>query len=175
MSVLPGMAPPRPIPLKDRSSLVFIERGQIDVQDGTFVVIDSQGVLSLSAAQPLRRVAEDVRHPKCPALPTLSYRRLAAGASRGRRNQSCCALMRKILRELLAISVLRLGHARSNSVTWPSWRRPSAAITLLGCTCQKGSPRRFATLQESPRSTLAHARSDGLQRPAKYCLRLPYS
>jgi CRISPR-associated protein Cas1 len=42
--VLPGLAPPKPIPLKDRSSVIFIGRGQIDVLDGAFVVIDAEGV-----------------------------------------------------------------------------------------------------------------------------------
>lgn len=41
---MPGLSPPRPIPLKDRSSIIFIEYGQIDVIDGAFVVIDSNGV-----------------------------------------------------------------------------------------------------------------------------------
>lgn len=41
---LPGLAPPRPIPLKDRSSIIFVEYGQIDVVDGAFVVIDANGV-----------------------------------------------------------------------------------------------------------------------------------
>ena len=35
---LPGLPPPRPIPLKDRASIVFVEKGQIDVLDGAFVV-----------------------------------------------------------------------------------------------------------------------------------------
>jgi len=39
-AVLPGLAPPKPIPMKERSSIVFIEYGQIDVVDGAFVVID---------------------------------------------------------------------------------------------------------------------------------------
>jgi CRISPR-associated protein Cas1 len=41
---MPGLAPPRPIPLKDRSTIVFVEYGQIDVVDGAFVVIDGSGV-----------------------------------------------------------------------------------------------------------------------------------
>lgn len=41
---LPGLPPPRPIPIKERSSIVFVEKGQIDVQDGAFVVIDVDGV-----------------------------------------------------------------------------------------------------------------------------------
>jgi CRISPR-associated protein Cas1 len=41
---LPGLTPPRPIPIKDRSSIMFVEKGQIDVLDGAFVVIDKNGV-----------------------------------------------------------------------------------------------------------------------------------
>ena len=39
-----GLPPPRPIPIKDRSSILFVERGQIDVIDGAFVVLDARGV-----------------------------------------------------------------------------------------------------------------------------------
>lgn len=41
---LPGLPPPRPIPLKERSSIIFVERAQIDVIDGAFVALDSGGV-----------------------------------------------------------------------------------------------------------------------------------
>lgn len=44
MSALPGLTPPRPIPLKDRASLVFVEKGQVDVLDGAFVVVDANGI-----------------------------------------------------------------------------------------------------------------------------------
>ena len=44
MATMPGLAPPRPIPIKDRSSILFIERGQVDVLDGAFVVVDKNGV-----------------------------------------------------------------------------------------------------------------------------------
>ena len=44
MSAMPGLAPPRPIPIKDRSSILFIEKGQLDVLDGAFVVVDRTGV-----------------------------------------------------------------------------------------------------------------------------------
>ncbi|MBV8097066.1 MAG: hypothetical protein JO110_28250 [Acetobacteraceae bacterium] len=37
---IPGLPPPRPIPVKDRSSILFLEKGQLDVIDGAFVVID---------------------------------------------------------------------------------------------------------------------------------------
>ncbi len=36
--------PLKPIPIKDRVSMVFIEYGQIDVKDGAFVVIDKTGI-----------------------------------------------------------------------------------------------------------------------------------
>lgn len=41
---MPGLPPPRPIPMKDRSSILFVERGQLDVIDGAFVVVDVRGV-----------------------------------------------------------------------------------------------------------------------------------
>ncbi|HET9066221.1 MAG TPA: type I-E CRISPR-associated endonuclease Cas1e [Gemmatimonadales bacterium] len=34
----------RPLPMKDRVSLIFVEYGQIDVVDGAFVVVDQAGV-----------------------------------------------------------------------------------------------------------------------------------
>lgn len=42
-SGLPGLTPPRPIPLKDRASLVFVERARLDVADGAFVSVNSDG------------------------------------------------------------------------------------------------------------------------------------
>ena len=44
MSKLPGLPPPRPIPLKDRTSIACVEKGNIDVLDGAFVVVDKTGV-----------------------------------------------------------------------------------------------------------------------------------
>ena len=41
---MPGLAPPRPIPIKDRASILFIEKGRLDVLDGAFVVVDRNGV-----------------------------------------------------------------------------------------------------------------------------------
>lgn len=38
------MLPPlKPIPIKERMSVVFVEKGEIDVVDGAFVVVDQQG------------------------------------------------------------------------------------------------------------------------------------
>lgn len=39
------MLPPlKPLPMKDRVSMIFVQYGQIDVKDGAFVVIDQNGV-----------------------------------------------------------------------------------------------------------------------------------
>jgi CRISPR-associated protein Cas1 len=40
---LPGLPPPRAIPMKDRSTLVFVERAQLDVADGAFVAVNADG------------------------------------------------------------------------------------------------------------------------------------
>jgi len=40
-----GQLPPlKPIPIKERISVVFVERGEIDVLDGAFVVVDATGI-----------------------------------------------------------------------------------------------------------------------------------
>ena len=39
----PGLPPPRPIPLKERAAMVFVERARIDVLDGAFVAVDADG------------------------------------------------------------------------------------------------------------------------------------
>jgi CRISP-associated protein Cas1 len=44
MSGLPGLPPPKPIPLKDRASIACVEKGNIDVLDGAFVVVDKIGI-----------------------------------------------------------------------------------------------------------------------------------
>lgn len=44
MSALPGLPPPKPIPIRERSSIIFVEKGQIDVLDGAFVVVDVNGI-----------------------------------------------------------------------------------------------------------------------------------
>lgn len=40
----PTYVPLRPIPLKDRAGIVFLEYGQVDVIDGAFVLVDRDGV-----------------------------------------------------------------------------------------------------------------------------------
>ena len=40
----PILPPLKPIPIKDRISVLFIEKGQLDVLDGAFVVVDKNGV-----------------------------------------------------------------------------------------------------------------------------------
>ena len=45
------MLPPlKPIPIKERLSIVFVEKGEIDVVDGAFVVVDQQGFRVLLTA-----------------------------------------------------------------------------------------------------------------------------
>lgn len=40
-----NMLPPlKPIPVKDRISILFLERGNLDVLDGAFVLVDKSGV-----------------------------------------------------------------------------------------------------------------------------------
>ena len=39
-----GLPPPDPIMLKERSSMVFVQYGQLDVIDGAFVLLDNTGV-----------------------------------------------------------------------------------------------------------------------------------
>lgn len=40
-----GLLPPlKPLPIKERLSVVFVERGEIDMLDGAFVVVDAGGV-----------------------------------------------------------------------------------------------------------------------------------
>jgi len=40
----PILPPLKPIPIKDRVSVVFLEKGNLDVLDGAFVVVDKNGV-----------------------------------------------------------------------------------------------------------------------------------
>lgn len=40
----PILPPLKPIPIKDRISVVFVEKGNIDVLDGAFVVVDKTGI-----------------------------------------------------------------------------------------------------------------------------------
>lgn len=42
--VMLGLPPPRPIPIKERASILFLEKGRLDVLDGAFVVVDESGV-----------------------------------------------------------------------------------------------------------------------------------
>lgn len=40
---LSGLPPPRPIPLKERAAMVFVEHARVDVLDGAFVLVDAEG------------------------------------------------------------------------------------------------------------------------------------
>lgn len=40
----PILPPLKPLPIKDRISVVYVERGNLDVIDGAFVVVDVTGI-----------------------------------------------------------------------------------------------------------------------------------
>lgn len=40
----PVLPPLKPIPMKDRVSIIFVEKGNLDVLDGAFVVVDKNGI-----------------------------------------------------------------------------------------------------------------------------------
>jgi len=40
----PVLPPLKPIPIKDRISVLYVEKGNLDVLDGAFVVVDKNGV-----------------------------------------------------------------------------------------------------------------------------------
>ncbi|MGC9436240.1 MAG: type I-E CRISPR-associated endonuclease Cas1e [Methanomicrobiales archaeon] len=40
----PRLPPLAPIPMKDRLSLIYLEYGELDVQDGSFVLVDTNGI-----------------------------------------------------------------------------------------------------------------------------------
>ena len=40
----PILPPLKPIPMKDRVSVLFVEKGNLDVLDGAFVIVDKNGV-----------------------------------------------------------------------------------------------------------------------------------
>lgn len=44
MTGMPGLPPPRPLPLRERASILFLEKGRLDVLDGAFVLVDERGV-----------------------------------------------------------------------------------------------------------------------------------
>jgi len=60
------LPPLKPIAMKERISLIFIERGEIDVLDGAFVVIDKNGVRTHI---PVGSIACIMPVPRCSQLP----------------------------------------------------------------------------------------------------------
>ncbi len=44
MAATPDFVPLRPLPVKDRASIVFLEYGEVDVRDSAFVLLDKTGV-----------------------------------------------------------------------------------------------------------------------------------
>ena len=47
MTSVPGIASPRPVPIKDRASTLFLEKGRFDVLDGAFVGWETRARLVL--------------------------------------------------------------------------------------------------------------------------------
>ena len=41
---IPGLPPPRPLPIRERVSILFVEKGRLDVLDGAFVLVDEGGI-----------------------------------------------------------------------------------------------------------------------------------
>src|SRR3989339_1368644 len=41
---MPGLPPPKPVMMKERVSMLFLEYGELDVIDGAFVLVDKKGV-----------------------------------------------------------------------------------------------------------------------------------
>ena len=41
---MPGLPPPRPIPIRERAAILFVEKGRLDVLDGAFVLVDEKGI-----------------------------------------------------------------------------------------------------------------------------------
>jgi CRISPR-associated protein Cas1 len=41
---MPATAPPKPIPIRDRAPMLFVDKGELNVLDGAFVLVDATGV-----------------------------------------------------------------------------------------------------------------------------------
>jgi len=52
---IPGAPPRSPIPLKESASIVFVEKGQLQVINGAFVLVDAVGVRTVSLSEGSRR------------------------------------------------------------------------------------------------------------------------
>ena len=62
------LPPLKPIPIKDRLSVLYVEKGHLDVRDGAFVVVDKTGVRTHTFSVPRIRadVARRLPHPMPP-------------------------------------------------------------------------------------------------------------
>ena len=68
---LPGLAPPRPLPLKERASVVFVEKCQLDVIDGAFVAVEATGT---RIHLPVGGLACIMLEPGARTCPTAAFR-----------------------------------------------------------------------------------------------------
>jgi CRISPR-associated protein Cas1 len=41
---MPGLPPSRPISMRERAAILFLEKDRLDVMDGAFVLVDDLGV-----------------------------------------------------------------------------------------------------------------------------------
>ena len=71
-----GLLPPlKPLPIKERISVVFVEYGEIDMLDGAFVVVDAKGIrthipvggVATSDSVEYRRTHQSARSDRAPA------------------------------------------------------------------------------------------------------------
>ena len=46
------LPPLKPIPIKERLSILFVEKGNLDVLDGAFVVVDVTGIPMAGSGRP---------------------------------------------------------------------------------------------------------------------------
>lgn len=60
------LPPLRPIPIKERLSVLYIERGQLDVLDGAFVVVD---VTCVRTHIPVGGIARPMVKPSAASVP----------------------------------------------------------------------------------------------------------
>ncbi len=70
------LAPPKPIAIKERISMIFLQYGEIDVLDGAFVLVDKNGIRTHI---PVGGVACLMLEPGYPCFPCCLH---VGGASR---------------------------------------------------------------------------------------------
>lgn len=63
----PILPPLKPIPIKDRVSVLFLEKGNVDILDGVFVVVGKNGIRRSVGMRPMAQMKAHGRsRPKKP-------------------------------------------------------------------------------------------------------------